>query len=239
MALRTRSSPETHRITDLLAEEPHLGYPPHLVVSALRSTFPTNAEFSVIDAGCGFGRAACAIAEHFPHATVLAIDIEPTVIAAGEKRARRLGVTSQVRFATGRLVPEVTLSSPADALILLAAGELFRTPGTLLQWMRGVRAPGRLALVDRTAVVLPGREHYESTHFAEFRSQLGTPIHRVGSRIVPLSREASLHCVEVLLECAVLDSRRAEIANSRRRVLAGERAQVVSALYAVMPCGHC
>jgi SAM-dependent methyltransferase len=233
MCRRTKKISESHRITDLSADEPHLGYPAHLVVDALERFFSVEMNFSVLDAGCGFGHAACAIAEHFPQSSVQAIDLEPTVVAVGRQRAKRLRVTHQITFKAERLNLENRISPPVDVLIFLAAGEVFQAPATLGHWLQSMGAPNAIALVDRTTVVLPGRERSEREHFNRFRSALGISVDQIGSRTLPLSRKASLRCADVLLESATQESHRTGIIAARQRMLGGERARVVSALFSV------
>ena len=50
----------------------------------------------IVDLGCGPGVAACALAEAFPAATVVAVDGSPVVLARAAERAARLGVARRV-----------------------------------------------------------------------------------------------------------------------------------------------
>ena len=220
-------------VTDILHLAPHLGHPVATVVDSLRALVRRDTAFSVLDVGCGFGHASCAIAAGFPTCRVWAIDMEPSVLSAARDRALRLGVECQIVFCEQELTLERRFSAPRfDVLIFLAAQQVFDAPSQIGAWLGALGAPGAVSLVDRTAVVLPGEWSREAARFEAFLSALGPHAEPVSAQSVALSRENALDCIDMFLEDTVADQR-ADVVAAQQRVRNGAVAHSVSALYLV------
>jgi len=73
----------------------------------------------LLDLACGPGRVAIPMARHF--ANVLAVDVEPEMIATGEGEARRHGITN-IAWRVGRAE---NLQLPSGSIELVTIGEAF------------------------------------------------------------------------------------------------------------------
>ena len=88
----TRASPPTPftgTATDYARHRPPY---PEAFLSALRGCAKSTGHGSLLDLACGPGRVAIPMARHF--ARVLAVDVEPDMIAVGEQEATARGVTN-------------------------------------------------------------------------------------------------------------------------------------------------
>ncbi len=220
----------------LLDVEPHLGHPTEAVVEALECIFEDDDCFSVLDAGCGFGHAACAVASRFTSCRVVGIDAEPDVVARASDRARRAGVEARVRFALKRLdVTPIAMRPEFDVLLLLAAQQIYRHPSEVSRWMRTFVKHDGVAIVDRRIAVLPGLEEAEANRLDAFACALGPRVERQDTRKVILPRDTSLQVASMLMEQAAPDPRAHVLERGRDGVVAGDAAQVWIALYVVYP----
>lgn len=227
----SESSRRDH-VTDLLESEPHLGHPVSAVVAALESAFPLDARITVLDAGCGFGHATCAIASRFPGCHVKGVDLEASVVSLARARARRLGVASRVGFSVARLTLDRDSSGPRfDVLLFLAAQSVFRRPDEHARWMQTFVAREGIGVIDRTVAVLPGLESQEEDRSEVFRAALGPAVEQVNLSVHTLSRAASLRAADLLMEHAEDGPRANDIWGARKRVLDGAFASSCSALY--------
>jgi len=102
-----------------------------------------------LDAGCGEGRAARALAAR--GATVLGVDVAPGLIAAARRRARALpaAVRGRVSFAVAGLEARglVERGGLDGVLASLALMHVARMGPPLRAWARALRPGGRLILV--------------------------------------------------------------------------------------------
>jgi release factor glutamine methyltransferase len=80
--------PETEELVELLEAE-------------VRNQRP---EVSIIDVGTGSGVIALSLANKFPEAQILAVDISDDALALARENAARLGLSEKVRFAKGSLL---------------------------------------------------------------------------------------------------------------------------------------
>jgi SAM-dependent methyltransferase len=93
-------------------------YPDELL-ARLRLAAGTTGNGLLIDLACGPGRIAIPMAAHFRQ--VLAIDVEPEMIAVGQQRARRCGATN----IDWRVMPAEQLQLPPASVELVTIGEAF------------------------------------------------------------------------------------------------------------------
>jgi len=93
-------------------------YPPALL-DALRAEAAPSAPSALLDLACGPGRIALDLAAAFDR--VVAVDLEPEMIAVGEREAARRGI-GNVTWSVG--AAEV-FAAPADAFDLVTVGEAF------------------------------------------------------------------------------------------------------------------
>jgi SAM-dependent methyltransferase len=220
------------RTTDLVETQPHLGHPVSAVVDEIEKRFDLERHLSVFEAGCGFGHAACAIAEKFPTATVHAVDDEPEVVSLARERAAQLGVGSRVEFAVSRLSLGYELPfTRCDVLLFLAAQQVFGDPANFKDWIARFLLPTGVALVDRTVAVLPGEELRQAERLEEFRLTLGPSVDRVNTEFRTLSLEASLRSADLLILHAADDDAKSDLMHAKRLVGDGTLAQSCSALF--------
>ena len=102
-----------------------------------------------LDAGCGEGRLARALARRGAH--VLGVDVAPGLVAAARRRARALPAASRQRlaFAAGDLGARGLVKRGAldGVLCVLALMHVARERPVLAAWARALRPGGRLVLV--------------------------------------------------------------------------------------------
>ena len=92
---------------------------PDQFLSDLRAHAKTTGHGSLLDLACGPGRVAIPMAPYF--SSVLAVDVEPEMIAVGEQEANRRGVTN----IAWRVARAEDLQLPARSLELITIGEAF------------------------------------------------------------------------------------------------------------------
>lgn len=92
---------------------------PDAFLSHLRNAAGTTGHGILLDLACGPGRIALPMALHFRH--VVAIDIEPEMIALGKQRANQLGITS----IDWRVTPAEQLQLAPASVELVTIGEAF------------------------------------------------------------------------------------------------------------------
>jgi SAM-dependent methyltransferase len=202
------------------------------VIAAFRELYSKDEEFSLLDAGCGFGHASCGIAEAFPCSQVHAIDLEPTVINTAEQLAIARGLATRIRFGASRL--SIGRSAARfDALLFLAAQLVFGGPRKIQQWLQAFGKAGSVCVLDRASVVFPGLEDAEVEAFAEFQALLGHEVQVVGEHVITLGDEAGLYCVNLVLANIRGEPRKVTLLEARERLQAGEPAYATSKLYVV------
>lgn len=69
----------------------------HLVEAVLQ-LLPADKPLKIADIGTGSGAIAIAIATHFPHAAITALDISPEALAVASANAREHNVAGRIRF---------------------------------------------------------------------------------------------------------------------------------------------
>ncbi|MEO6462981.1 MAG: class I SAM-dependent methyltransferase [Candidatus Eisenbacteria bacterium] len=102
-----------------------------------------------LDAGCGEGRLARALARR--GASVLGVDVAPGLVASARRRARTLpdSTRARLRFVTAGLAARghVAAGSLDGVLASLALMHVARVEGALAAWARALKPGGRLVLV--------------------------------------------------------------------------------------------
>jgi SAM-dependent methyltransferase len=96
-----------------------LPYPAQLLQSFLAEAALPTAGARLIDLACGPGRVTLAIADRFGE--VLAVDLEPEMIEAGQHEAARRGIR-HIRWSVGRAED---FDAPAGHINLVTIGEAF------------------------------------------------------------------------------------------------------------------
>ena len=92
---------------------------PDALLSHLRNAAGTTGQGMLVDLACGPGRVTIPMAAHFRH--IVAIDVEPEMIALSKQRASRLGVTS----IDWRVTPAEQLDLAPACAELVTIGEAF------------------------------------------------------------------------------------------------------------------
>ena len=92
---------------------------PDAFLAHLRSAAAITGHGILVDLACGPGRVAIHMAAHFKH--VVAIDVEPEMIAVGKQRASRLGITA----IDWRVMPAEQLQLAPASIELVTIGEAF------------------------------------------------------------------------------------------------------------------
>jgi hypothetical protein len=160
--------------------------------------------------------------------------MEPDVVSLACERALTFGVASRVWFGVDRLTLERDQSEPRfDALIFLAAQQVFHDPKEHTRWMQTYVTANGIGLVDRTIAVLPGRELHEAERSEAFRSALGPSAEEISLRTITLSRDASLRSADLLVDHANDDKTAHDLRRARQSVIDGAMVQSCSALYLV------
>jgi len=70
----------------------------------------------IVDVGTGCGAIAVTLAQHLPHATIIATDLSPDALELARENAQRIGVAARIDFRMGSLLEPVT-----ETIDLLAA----------------------------------------------------------------------------------------------------------------------
>lgn len=130
----------------------YVDHDPHrtaLLDDAVRRVTPGVRGEAWLDAGCGEGRVARALAAR--GARVLGVDVAPGLIAAARRRARVLptAVRGRLHFETGELGARGLLERGGldGVLCVLALMHVARERPVLAAWARALRPGGRLVLV--------------------------------------------------------------------------------------------
>jgi SAM-dependent methyltransferase len=111
------------------------------LVDELASRLPPDASV-IVDVGCGVGAATRRLADRFPGARILAVNISYAQLL----RARRRGVAAPVVMDATRLA---IASGVADAVVALESAQHFDTRAAFLdEAFRVLRPGGTLALAD-------------------------------------------------------------------------------------------
>lgn len=138
-----------------------------------------------IDLACGTGRVALAIAPRF--AEIRAVDLEPEMVEAGRREARRLRV-SNILWSVGRAED---FEAPAGAFHLVTAGDAFhrldrpRIAARALGWL----APGGAVATLGSEGFLDGDAPWRRVLAEVVRGFVGEPARRLGAPNAPLARE--------------------------------------------------
>lgn len=103
----------------------------------------------VVDAGCGPGVVTCALAGHFPAATVTGLDSAPELLARLRRRAAEGHVDSRVHVVDGDLEGELPPLEPADVVwVSMVVHHVGDPPATLHRLGGLLRPEGTLVLVE-------------------------------------------------------------------------------------------
>jgi SAM-dependent methyltransferase len=92
---------------------------PDTFLAHLRNAVGISGHGVLVDLACGPGRITIPMASHFRH--VVAIDVEPEMIAVGKQRASRLGITA----IDWRVMPAEQLHLAPASVELVTIGEAF------------------------------------------------------------------------------------------------------------------
>lgn len=129
-----------------------------------------------LDVGCGYGDEVMLWAKEFKPDHLLAIDINPIRVEAGEEWARVLGLSERVHFREGSAVALDLQPASVDKVLSLESPHTFLTRDAFIREAYRVLIPGGgLALTD--LLPLPGREvhHFaippENTHSRDVLAQ--------------------------------------------------------------------
>ncbi len=157
----------------------------------------------VLDLGCGPGIDAVALAHRVGReGRVVAVDIDPTMLAEGERHATAQGVTQQVEFYRGSalelpLADNSVAASRAERLIqVLPPAD---APWVLAELRRVTRPGGRVVLMDTdwgSGSVECDDNDLERRLMAFFARQM-RPNGFAGRRLLRLAREAGLMEINV------------------------------------------
>jgi len=134
---------------------------------------PLEGDEVVLDAGCGSGRIAQALAERVPRGRVIAVDQSPSMVEAARKR---LGPDFDVRVAD---LLELDLEEPLDAILSTATFHWIADHERLFARLRAALRPGgrlvaqcggegNITILRGKVAPLLSREPY-AEHFAEWR----------------------------------------------------------------------
>ena len=138
-----------------------------------------------IDLACGPGRVALAIASRF--AEIRAVDLEPEMIEAGVREARRVGA-GHIRWSVGRAED---FAAPAGAFHLVTAGEAFhrldrpRVAALAFGWL----APGGAFVTLGAGNHLAGDAPWRRILADVVRGFIGEPARRLGAPNAPVAEE--------------------------------------------------
>ena len=124
-----------------------------LVVSVVADLAATGIEASaighVVDVGCGPGVVTCALAGHFPSATVTGVDSAPELLARLRRRAAESGLHDRVQAVAGDLEHDLPPLDPADLVwASMVLHHVDDPPATLRRLGRLLRPGGTLVMVE-------------------------------------------------------------------------------------------
>jgi SAM-dependent methyltransferase len=161
-----------------------LPYPADMMDDLIaRARLPPGAR--LLDLACGTGRVALAVAPRF--AEVWAVDLEPEMVAAGQREAERRGVAN-VRWRVG---PVEAYAAPAGAFDLITVGEAFhrldrpRVPALAFGWLR----PGGAFATLGGQSLMDGDVRWRQVLAAVVRDFVGVPARRLGAPNASLAEE--------------------------------------------------
>lgn len=142
---------------------------------ALLRRYSLPADIRILDAGCGTGEGSVRLAEEFPRAEVLGVDVLDAHLERARRRARGFG--SRVRFENRNIFD---LGLPASSFDLTVCRHVLqaipRAEGAIAELVRVTRPGGRLHLLaeDYGMVYFP-RGHLDAIRFwAEVPARFGT-----------------------------------------------------------------
>jgi ubiquinone/menaquinone biosynthesis C-methylase UbiE len=106
----------------------------------------------ILDLGAGTGTGTMALASRFPQATIVAVDMAPTLLAAVRAKAVVWGVANRVSTAQVDLDSLWPVGPPADLIWAASALHELSHPNTVLaNAYRGLTAGGLLAVIEMDA----------------------------------------------------------------------------------------
>ncbi|MDB5481588.1 MAG: putative methyltransferase [Caulobacteraceae bacterium] len=162
-----------------------LPYPAPMVEAILIEARIPPAGARAIDLACGTGRVALAIAPRF--ANVRAVDLEPEMVEAGRREARRLRV-SNILWSVGSAED---FEAPAGAFHLVTAGDSFhrldrpRVAARALGWL----APAGALVTLGSEGFLDGDAPWRRVLAVVVRAFVGEPARRLGAPNAPIAEE--------------------------------------------------
>jgi 2-polyprenyl-3-methyl-5-hydroxy-6-metoxy-1,4-benzoquinol methylase len=101
---------------------------------------------AILDIGCGLGWSTIALAEGYPHATVVGVDLDEPSIEAARKHAKERGVDDRVTFVTADAA-DPSFAGRFDAVFIFEALHDLSRPVDVLRAMRTARAEGGAVIV--------------------------------------------------------------------------------------------
>ncbi|HLZ85248.1 MAG TPA: class I SAM-dependent methyltransferase [Caulobacteraceae bacterium] len=155
------------------------------MIAAILEEAGVPAGARAIDLACGTGRVALAIASRF--AEIRAVDLEPEMVAAGQREARRLGI-SNIHWSIGRAED---FEAAAGAFHLVTAGEAFhrlnrpRVAALGFGWL----APGGAFVTLGCEGLLDGDAPWRRVLAEVVRAFVGEPARRLGAPNAPIAEE--------------------------------------------------
>jgi SAM-dependent methyltransferase len=161
-------------------------YPAELLRSLLAAAELPASGAKLIDLACGTGRVALAVADRFDE--ILAVDLEPEMVATARREAVRRGVR-QVQWSVGRAE---AFAAPAGHCDLVTIGEAFhrldrpRVANRAFGWLKGGGAIATLGMESFLAGDAPWRRILA----AVVARYVGTPAQRAGGTPNPPVAEA-------------------------------------------------
>jgi 2-polyprenyl-3-methyl-5-hydroxy-6-metoxy-1,4-benzoquinol methylase len=162
-----------------------LPYPPPMVAALLDEAHIPPSGARAIDLACGTGRVALAIAPRF--AEIRAVDLEPEMVEAGRREARRLGLGA-IQWSVGRAEE---FEAPEGAFHLVTVGDAFhrldrpRVAALAFGWL----APGGAVVTLGSEGFLDGDAPWRRVLAAVVRGFVGEPARRLGAPNAPLAHE--------------------------------------------------
>ena len=160
-------------------------YPAPMMAAILDEARIPASGARAIDLACGTGRVALAIAPRF--AEILAVDLEPEMLEAGRREARRRGADN-VRWSIGRAEDVV---APEGVFHLVAAGDAFhrldrpRVAARAYRWL----APGGAMATLGSEGILDGDAPWRRVLAEVVRDFVGEPARRLGAPNAPIAQE--------------------------------------------------
>jgi ubiquinone/menaquinone biosynthesis C-methylase UbiE len=111
-----------------------------------------NSGFSggkILDAGCGFGAVAIELAQQFPEAEIVGIDLGEPLLKLGRLLVEQAGVADRISLKTGNIHSLDFESNSFDLVVNTFMVHVVEHPVTMLNEIERVAAPaGRIILTD-------------------------------------------------------------------------------------------